>query len=92
MFRDPNGGITDTDPRIRAVQIELIRRMTPAQRFERAMELQRFAEAVSEAGVRAAFPAASEREVFLRTAARRLPREWMIRVYGWDPDSNDPPV
>lgn len=33
--------------------------------------------------VRREFPDASEREVFLRTAARHLDRETMIR--GWDP-------
>jgi hypothetical protein len=32
------------------------------------------------------YPRAGEREVFLRVAARRLDRETMLRVYGWDPD------
>ena len=40
---------------------------------------------LSEAGVRRTYPQADHREVFLRTAARRLDRETMIRVYGWDP-------
>jgi hypothetical protein len=31
------------------------------------------------------YPDAGEREVFLRVAARRLDRETMIKVYGWDP-------
>jgi hypothetical protein len=31
------------------------------------------------------YPQASEREVFLRVAARRLDRDSMIRAYGWDP-------
>jgi hypothetical protein len=31
-------------------------------------------------------PDAGDREVFLRVAARRLDRETMIQVYGWDPD------
>jgi len=39
-----------------------------------------------EKSVRREFPDAGEREVFLRTAARHLDRETMIRVYGWNPD------
>jgi hypothetical protein len=31
-------------------------------------------------------PQASDREVFLRVAARHLPRELMIRAYSWDPE------
>ena len=36
-------------------------------------------------GARMRNPAAPEREVFLRAVATRLPRELMIRAYGWDP-------
>jgi len=31
-------------------------------------------------------PEASDREVFLRVAARHLPRDLMIRAYQWDPE------
>jgi hypothetical protein len=41
--------------------------------------------ALAEENVRKLYPAASEREIFLRSAARRLDRETMIRAYGWDP-------
>ena len=34
------------------------------------------------------YPHADEREVFLRVAARRLDRQAMIDVYGWDPDQH----
>lgn len=53
-----------------------------------ALDLSELAIRMSEAGVRAQFPEASEREVFLRAAARRLPRDLMIRAYGWDPDEH----
>jgi hypothetical protein len=36
------------------------------------------------------WPEADEHEIFLRTAARRLDRETMIRVYAWDPQSVAP--
>lgn len=80
--------LTDTDPRARAVQIELLRRMSPDQRLNLCFQLCDLVNSFSEAGVRAAYPHASEREVFLRTAARRLPRDLMIRAYGWDPKSD----
>ena len=41
------------------------------------------------AGVRLRHPEADERQVFLCAAACRLPREWMIRAYGWDPAMHD---
>jgi hypothetical protein len=41
---------------------------------------------MAESGVRAACPNASEREIFLRTAALRIPRDLMIKAYGWDPE------
>ena len=34
------------------------------------------------------YPEAGEREVFLRAAARRLSRETMMAVYGWDPEAH----
>jgi hypothetical protein len=56
-----------------------------------ALAMTEFAIRVSESGVRARYPNASEREVFLRAAALRIPRDLMIRAYGWDPDGNDQP-
>ncbi len=40
----------------------------------------------AEAGVRLAHPQASDREVFLRAAARQLSPALMRKVYGWHPD------
>jgi len=37
------------------------------------------------AGIRLRYPAADEREVFLRAVASRVSRELMILAYGWDP-------
>jgi len=36
-------------------------------------------------------PEASDHEVLLRVAARHLPRELMIRAYGWDPENDVQP-
>jgi hypothetical protein len=42
---------------------------------------------MAESGVRANHPHASEREIFLRCAALRIPRNLMIRAYSWDPEA-----
>ncbi len=60
--------------------------MTPGERLARMFELCAFHDGLQYASVRKMYPDASEREVFLRVAARRLDRDTMIRVYGWDPE------
>jgi len=57
-----------------------------------AFELSDFAVRVAESGVRARYPDASEREIFLRSAALRLSRDLMIRAYGWDPETEFKPA
>jgi hypothetical protein len=78
---------TDTDPRIMEVWLDMLRAKTPGERILMAFELSDFAVRASESGVRARYPEASEREIFLRSAALRLPRDLMIRAYGWDPET-----
>jgi hypothetical protein len=79
---------TDTDPRAMKVWLDLLRQKTPGERIDMALALTDFAIKMAESGVRARYPGASEREVFLRAAALRLPRDLMIRAYGWDPEQH----
>lgn len=79
---------SDTDPQVMEVWLELLRRKSGEERLMMALEMSDFALRMSAAGVRARYPAASEREVFLRSAALRLPRDLMTRAYGWDPDEH----
>lgn len=76
----------DTDPRAMTVWMNILRSKTDGERLLMALELSEFAVRMSEAGVRAQYPGASEREIFLRTTALRVPRDLMIRAYGWDPE------
>jgi hypothetical protein len=75
----------DTTPQALEVLIELHRKMTPGERVAHIFEMQEFQEGLQRSSVRSMYPDADEREVFLRVAARRLDRETMIKVYGWDP-------
>jgi len=77
---------TDTDPRAMEVWIDLLRQKAPGERLATTLALADLALKMAETGVRASHPHAPEREVFLRIAARHLPRELMIRAYGWDPE------
>jgi hypothetical protein len=70
------------------VWLNLIRSKTPGERIEIAFALTDLALQMAESGVRARHPHASEREIFLRSAALRLPRDLMIRAYGWDPEGD----
>jgi hypothetical protein len=76
----------DTDPAAERVLIEGYRRMTPAERLARAMDLIQAAQLLVEADVRRRHPDASEREVALRVAFRRIPPDLMRSAFGWDPD------
>ena len=76
---------TDTDPRVLDAWLSLQRRMSMGEKLLAVLEASRFLLQMYEAGVRLDHPHASEREIFLRTAARHLDRDVMVRAYGWDP-------
>lgn len=78
----------DTDPRAMQVWLDLLRKKPTGEKLAAVLDLSAFAIQMSEAGVRIRHPEADDREVFLRAAALRLPRDLMIRVYGWDPESD----
>lgn len=80
--------MSDTDPEALRVYLELYRKMEPVERLARVFELCDFQQSLQWAGVRASHPEASEREVFLHCAARRLGRDLMIEAYHWDPDQH----
>ena len=81
----PSDFFSDTDPQALQVFLSLQRRRTPSQKLKQVFEMTELVLKAAEAGVRQMYPDAGEREVFLRAAARRLDRETMVKVYGWDP-------
>jgi hypothetical protein len=74
------GWYEDTDPKSLEVFIELHRDMTPGQRAAKVVELVAFQEGLRFDSVRLMYPHASEHEVFLRVAVRRLDRETFGRM------------
>lgn len=77
----------DTPLDIEEKMLEGLRRMTPAEKIQRVVELNRAVETMAAAGIRARHGAdLPEQELRLRLAALRLPRSTMIEVFDWDPE------
>lgn len=81
---------SDTDPRALEVFLECQRRMTASEKLQAILSWNSMLFELIRAEVRRQHPSANEREILLRAAARRLDRETLIRVYGWDPESVNP--
>lgn len=82
---------SDTTPEAMKVFIELNRNMPVGAKLARVFELSRMVLTLAASGVRQRYPEAGEREVFLRTAALHLPKDLMLRAYGWHPDLGTQP-
>lgn len=80
------GGPSDTSAEVERILIEGYRQMGPEGRLARAFSMSAALRELAEARIRATRgPDISEREVRLRVAALAIPRELMIRAFGWDP-------
>ncbi len=82
---------TDTSPQAMEVWLNVLRNKKPGERMAMALAMSEFAIRLSESGVRARYPNASEREVFLacRCAAHSTrphdPRLWVGSGRRWRP-------
>ena len=77
----------DTSPAAERVLIEGYRRMSPQQKLERVVALNRALEQLARARLRAQYgEQMPEREMRLRLASLRLDRETMIKAFDWDPE------
>ena len=82
-----NSYLSDTSPEAERILIEGYRKMTPRQKLERVVSMNKALVAMSTARIRATYGEdISDRELKLRLAALRLDREIMIKVFDWDPD------
>ena len=74
----------DTSPEAWKVFVDLHRQMDPSRKLETVFGLSDSLWSLAQACVRREYPDADDREIFLRTAARRLDAETMRRAYGFD--------
>jgi len=82
---------SDTTPEAMKVFVELHRKAPNSQKAGAVFAWSETLLRLAEDNVRRCFPHAGEREVFLRMAARHLPKDLMIRAYGWHPDMGTGP-
>jgi hypothetical protein len=68
------------------VQLELLQKMTPAEKLECVRGLSIAVQQLAFAGLREQFPEAPDDELWLRLAARRLGRDLVKKIYGWEED------
>jgi hypothetical protein len=80
--------VRDTDPGALEVFYRIHRRRSPGEKANDVFELTDWMIQLAERGVRMRYPGIGEREVFLRASALRIPRDLMIKAYGWDPEAH----
>lgn len=75
----------DTTPEAQRKHYELMRRLSPEQKLSLAFALTNTTRQLILADLHHRFPEASRDEIRRRFIARVLPREDVIRAYGFDP-------
>jgi hypothetical protein len=78
--------LSDTHPDAERVQIEILRKMSPAQKFNLTNDLILTVRALSTSGLRRRFPEAAPEEIRRRLATLLLGPELATKVYGPEPD------
>ena len=73
---------TDTDPRMEALQVQLLRNMPSWRKMELLTGLNASARAIALTGLRQRFPQAGEAELHRRLADLLLGQELARKVYG----------
>jgi hypothetical protein len=77
---------SDTHPKMEAMQIQLLRQVTPHQKLKMLSELNATARLLALSGLRLCYPQAGEAEIYRRLASLLLGEELARKVYG---DLND---
>ena len=73
---------SDTHPKMEALQIQLLRQATSAQKLNILVELNATARMLAVIGLRSQYPRASEIEIQRRLASLLLGQELAQKVYG----------
>ena len=84
--REANLELQDTTPEAERVLIELTRRAPIWKRAEQLSNLIHSQKILILADLRRRYPDADAEELHKRMAARLLPLEDVIRVFGWNPE------
>ncbi len=74
--------LTDTDPRMEELQLQLLGQATPAEKLEMLAELNASARLLALAGLRTQYPRENEAKIQRRLAGLLLGEELAYKVYG----------
>jgi hypothetical protein len=74
----------DTHPEVEALLVERYRQMTPQQRLQKMLDMNRFVAETQLAAIRAAHPNADDHELKMRLASRWVKPELLKAAFGWD--------
>jgi len=77
-----NDSLSDTHPKMEALQIQLLRRASPTRKMQMLAQLNASARLLAVTGLRAQFPQASEADIRLKLAGLLLGNELAQKVYG----------
>ena len=79
----------DTSPEAQRKQYELMSRLSPNERLKLAFDLTETVRKLVIADLRHRYPEADEASIRRKFIARVLPREDVIRAYGFDPRTEE---
>lgn len=78
--------ISDTPAKVEKILIEGFRKMPAWRKLQLLSQMTQACRQLALAGLRRRYPKAGEKELRRRLAAVLLDRDFVIKVYGWDPD------
>lgn len=78
---------SDTSEAADRVFFDLLRRMSPSEKWRYLVSVQEGADRLAMQGLRRRFPAASERELLLRLGEQRYGPALIRRAFGWSSDA-----
>jgi hypothetical protein len=81
-----HGWMADTQPEALRVYLDLNHARSPQQKLDAVCEMWETMRATLAAQEREAHPSATDREIFLRVAARMIGPELVRKAYGWAPE------
>ncbi|HVT03933.1 MAG TPA: hypothetical protein VHL58_11240 [Thermoanaerobaculia bacterium] len=77
---------SDTSAEADRVQFELFEKMSPSERAARMTGITLAVQQLAFSGMKVRHPNASDDELWLRLAAKRLGPELVKKIYGFDPE------
>ena len=80
------GEPSDTHPEVERMLIEGYRRMPAWRKLQQVSQANTFARQLIMMDIRRRHPDADEIECRMRMASRWIPRDLMIKAFGWDPE------